>query len=561
MVRQIPGSLGGPNAPPASPEFRPLDRPGAHMNDFIEVYTEALDAGTCRRLVERFDASGQAERGHVGSGVDTSLKDSYDILISGRPEWQEAEALLVRAAAEGVKQYIRKYPFALIGALSLRLPDPLTGQVVAINERNFAQLSGCPKITSADRATLMWANRVIPFGHDFATHEANRRLLRAADFLSFVFPDVQTSAAMKSCVRARCPNVFQDRFVTPQRFASPVRADQAEHAMVNGIPLRRSGRKVRHGDRQTKFVRESLQRKLPFPLAMVVCPSAVHFDQQSMPPLIAPTTNIQPPAPDGRDFKARCFLRDADHHVAIVVSQIVDSCGVGAAHGPAWVIVIQHLMRPTPPGAAWILEIPHQLLFLGIHGNYGQISIHIPVPQPDQVTELPIAISVANARFLLATSSQREAQTPQQASERCGRQPHSPTTQGLAEFSQRAMGPFHASGRIASRGILQKLLQGRQSPGRFSSKCLRPAPVPRIRPAGKRRFSRNSLWPCAIVLRCSPVTRAMSWMPPRPIFDASKPARSLRIRSSATASKRLIARCSPTTAPRRCSWQMAHSQE
>jgi hypothetical protein len=89
----------------------------------------------------------------------------------------------------------------------------------------------------------MWADRVIPLGQYFAMHQANRRLLRGADFLSLVFPEIQTGAAMKPCVRARCPNVFQNRFVTSQRFAGPIRADQAEHAVINRIPLRRSWRK------------------------------------------------------------------------------------------------------------------------------------------------------------------------------------------------------------------------------------------------------------------------------------------------------------------------------
>ena len=136
----------------------------------------------------------------------------------------------------------------------------------------------------------MWANRVVPLGQNFATHQANRRLLRGAEFLPFVFPQIQTGAAMKPGVRARCPNVLQDRFVASQRFASPVRADQAEHAVINRIPLRRPGREVRHRDCQPKFIGESLQRKLPFPLAMVVGTTAVHFDQQATLFFIAPAT-------------------------------------------------------------------------------------------------------------------------------------------------------------------------------------------------------------------------------------------------------------------------------
>ncbi len=177
---------------------------------------------------------------------------------------------------------------------------------------------------------------------------------------------------MKPCIRARRPNAFQDRFVTPQRLAGPIRADQAEHAVINRIPLRRSRRVMRHRDRQAKFVREFLQGKLPCPFAMVVGSAAVHFDQQSPLLFITPATNIQPPAPNGCDFKAGRLLRDADHHVAIVVSQIANSYRAGSTLGPGWVIVIQYLMRTASPGTSRILEIPHQLLFLPIYLITGQ---------------------------------------------------------------------------------------------------------------------------------------------------------------------------------------------
>ena len=36
--------------------------------DFIEVYDDALDAATCRALVQRFEASSQARRGETGGG-------------------------------------------------------------------------------------------------------------------------------------------------------------------------------------------------------------------------------------------------------------------------------------------------------------------------------------------------------------------------------------------------------------------------------------------------------------------------------------------------------------
>jgi hypothetical protein len=111
------------------------------MTDFIEVYPEALDPMTCRRIIDQFEASGQATRGSTGSGVDTTLKNSYDITITGRPEWQEVNELLQRAAFQSLLQYVRKYHFALIGPLALRFQDPNSGEVKLINEDNFASVS------------------------------------------------------------------------------------------------------------------------------------------------------------------------------------------------------------------------------------------------------------------------------------------------------------------------------------------------------------------------------------------------------------------------------------
>src|SRR5689334_21195279 len=108
------------------------------MTDFIEVYPGVLDPPTCQRIIEQFEASGQATRGQTGSGVDTALKDSYDITISGRTDWQEVEALSQRAAFAGLARYVRKYPFLMIGPLALRWQDAATGAVRLIDETNFA---------------------------------------------------------------------------------------------------------------------------------------------------------------------------------------------------------------------------------------------------------------------------------------------------------------------------------------------------------------------------------------------------------------------------------------
>lgn len=100
----------------------------APLPDFIEVYPDAAPPELCRELVQKFEASGQAARGRVGSGVDVTLKNSFDITITNRPEWAAESRLLQDALATGLFQYLRKYAYLLVGALALRIPDPQTGE-------------------------------------------------------------------------------------------------------------------------------------------------------------------------------------------------------------------------------------------------------------------------------------------------------------------------------------------------------------------------------------------------------------------------------------------------
>jgi hypothetical protein len=111
------------------------------MLDFIEVYPQALSVADCTRIIEQFEASGQAQRGKTGGGVDVTLKDSYDITISNKPEWRPVVGLLQRAVFHHLKDYIRKYRFCLIGPLALRLQSPGSSETILINDQTFDSLS------------------------------------------------------------------------------------------------------------------------------------------------------------------------------------------------------------------------------------------------------------------------------------------------------------------------------------------------------------------------------------------------------------------------------------
>jgi hypothetical protein len=80
-------------------------------NDFIEVCENALDAQVCRDLIKAFEASDKLTRGATAGGVNTRLKDSWDLDITRHPEWKNAENLLNGAMLSGLIAYIRKYVY------------------------------------------------------------------------------------------------------------------------------------------------------------------------------------------------------------------------------------------------------------------------------------------------------------------------------------------------------------------------------------------------------------------------------------------------------------------
>lgn len=119
--------------------------------DFIEVYEGALDPAACASIIARFERSGQAQRGRTGGGVNLKLKDSWDIEITGRADWQDVEHAFNAAVLRGLATYLRKYRFALIAPFALKLPDPQTGALRAIDHDSFDALS------DADLTRLMMA--------------------------------------------------------------------------------------------------------------------------------------------------------------------------------------------------------------------------------------------------------------------------------------------------------------------------------------------------------------------------------------------------------------------
>src|SRR5437870_5204108 len=102
-------------------------------------------------------------------------------------------------------------------------------------------LSQCPYLTSARVMANMRRNGVVPIGQDRARLESHPRLVRWRPSPSrAILVRIQDRPAMETRGRPRSAHVLEHRLVADQRFAGPIAADQAEHSVLDRVPLARS---------------------------------------------------------------------------------------------------------------------------------------------------------------------------------------------------------------------------------------------------------------------------------------------------------------------------------
>lgn len=121
--------------------------------DFIAVYDHALDQETCRELIELFESSAHRQPGKTGGGVDLEKKRSLDINVSQEPSFQQPMKRVIKMTTRYMAEYLETHFFAMIGATSVALPDPQTGDIVTLNPENFEAV-GRPKLPQLMQAIL-----------------------------------------------------------------------------------------------------------------------------------------------------------------------------------------------------------------------------------------------------------------------------------------------------------------------------------------------------------------------------------------------------------------------
>jgi len=107
------------------------------LDDFLEIYDNALSAQQCESIIARFQASDKVVRGKTGQGVDTAKKDSYDLTISQYADWNDVSNMLMAALQARLVEYMDKYRMLLVGAMAPQVVHPVSGQPVQLSIDNF----------------------------------------------------------------------------------------------------------------------------------------------------------------------------------------------------------------------------------------------------------------------------------------------------------------------------------------------------------------------------------------------------------------------------------------
>ena len=97
----------------------PSDSPFYELEDlkpgsFIYRVADALAPEQCREIINRFEASpDQQYQGRIGQRqlVDTGIKKSTDLRVSGREEWQDVDRILFESLSRALRSIAAIHPF------------------------------------------------------------------------------------------------------------------------------------------------------------------------------------------------------------------------------------------------------------------------------------------------------------------------------------------------------------------------------------------------------------------------------------------------------------------
>ena len=99
---------------PINTQVAPYKLAEVKPSSFIFEIENALTPDICREIIERFEANPEQQyQGRVGQGAEkeTSIKQSTDLVVSGKDNWKDMDQMFFRSAALAVKVMREKFPF------------------------------------------------------------------------------------------------------------------------------------------------------------------------------------------------------------------------------------------------------------------------------------------------------------------------------------------------------------------------------------------------------------------------------------------------------------------
>ena len=100
---------------PVERRFKPLSSfRELAPNSFIFERPGTLPADWCEEIIRRFEAHPeQHNAGRIGQvqAQEQSIKQTMDLVVSGRPEWKDVDELFFRCVAAALAEFRESYPF------------------------------------------------------------------------------------------------------------------------------------------------------------------------------------------------------------------------------------------------------------------------------------------------------------------------------------------------------------------------------------------------------------------------------------------------------------------
>ena len=99
---------------PLNTQVAPYRLKEVTASSFIFEIENALTPDICREIIHRFEANpDQQYPGRVGQGaeLETSIKQSTDLVVSGKENWQDMDQMFFRSTALAVRAIRERFPF------------------------------------------------------------------------------------------------------------------------------------------------------------------------------------------------------------------------------------------------------------------------------------------------------------------------------------------------------------------------------------------------------------------------------------------------------------------